>query len=87
MNGRNWTSLTELTPGASISPRNNINTGSGGTYEVGAAYTSGGADSHRGRVKFQHQTTKGLQILTHYTYSKHPRRSRHQRAGHARRRI
>lgn len=44
MNGRNWTSLTELTPGASISPRNNINTGSGGTYEVGAAYTSGGAD-------------------------------------------
>ena len=44
MNGRNWTSLTELTPGVSISPRNNINTGSGGTYEVGAAYSSGGAD-------------------------------------------
>ncbi len=44
MNGRNWTSLTELTPGISTSPRNNINTGSGGTYEVGAAYTSGGAD-------------------------------------------
>lgn len=44
MNGRNWTSLTELTPGVSTSPRNNINTGSGGTYEVGAAYSSGGAD-------------------------------------------
>jgi hypothetical protein len=44
MNGRSWTSLTELTPGVSTSPRNNINTGPGGTYEVGAAYTSGGAD-------------------------------------------
>jgi hypothetical protein len=42
MNGRNWTSLTELTPGVSTSPRNNINLG--GTYEVGASYTSGGAD-------------------------------------------
>ena len=36
--------MTELTPGVSTSPRNNINTGLGGTYEVGAAYTSGGAD-------------------------------------------
>jgi Carboxypeptidase regulatory-like domain len=44
MNGRNWTSLTELTPAVSVSPRNNINMGSGGTYEVGSAYTSGGAD-------------------------------------------
>ena len=42
MNGRNWTSLTELTPGVSTSPRNNINLG--GTFEVGASYTSGGAD-------------------------------------------
>jgi hypothetical protein len=42
MNGRNWTSLTELTPGVSTSPRVNINLG--GTYEVGASYTSGGAD-------------------------------------------
>ena len=42
MNGRNWTSLTELTPGVSTSPRKNINLG--GTYEVGASYTSGGAD-------------------------------------------
>jgi hypothetical protein len=42
MNGRNWTSPTELTPGISLSPRNNINLG--GTYEVGASYTSGGAD-------------------------------------------
>ena len=42
MNGRNWTSLTELTPGVATSPRNNINLG--GTYEVGASYTSGGAD-------------------------------------------
>ncbi|MGA7930311.1 MAG: carboxypeptidase-like regulatory domain-containing protein, partial [Candidatus Sulfotelmatobacter sp.] len=42
MNGRNWTSLTELTPGVSTSPRLNINLG--GTYEVGASYTSGGAD-------------------------------------------
>ena len=42
MNGRNWTSLTELTPGIATSPRNNINLG--GTYEVGASYTSGGAD-------------------------------------------
>ena len=44
MNGRNWTSLAELTPAVSVSPRNNINMGSGGTYEVGSAYTSGGAD-------------------------------------------
>jgi len=44
MNGRNWTALSELSPGVSTSPRNNINTSSGGTYEVGAAYTSGGAD-------------------------------------------
>jgi hypothetical protein len=42
MNGRNWTSLTELTPGVSTSPRVNINLG--GTFEVGASYTSGGAD-------------------------------------------
>ena len=42
MNGRNWTSLTALTPGVSTSPRVNINLG--GTYEVGASYTSGGAD-------------------------------------------
>jgi hypothetical protein len=42
MNGRNWTALTELTPGVSTSPRVNINLG--GTYEVGASYTSGGAD-------------------------------------------
>lgn len=42
MNGRNWTSLTELTPGVSTSPRNNINLS--GTFEVGASYTSGGAD-------------------------------------------
>jgi len=42
MNGRNWTSLTELTPGVSTSPRSNINLG--GTFEVGASYTSGGAD-------------------------------------------
>jgi Carboxypeptidase regulatory-like domain len=42
MNGRNWTSLTELTPGVSTSPRVNINLS--GTYEVGASYTSGGAD-------------------------------------------
>ncbi len=42
MNGRNWTSLTELTPGVSTSPRMNINLG--GTFEVGASYTSGGAD-------------------------------------------
>src|ERR1700678_2611166 len=41
-NGRNWTSLTELTPGVSTSPRVNINLG--GTFEVGASYTSGGAD-------------------------------------------
>ncbi len=39
MNGRNWTSLTELTPGVATSPRNNINLG--GTFEVGASYTSG----------------------------------------------
>jgi hypothetical protein len=42
MNGRNWTSLTELAPGISTSPRVNINLG--GTFEVGASYTSGGAD-------------------------------------------
>ncbi len=42
MNGRNWTSLTELAAGVSTSPRVNINLG--GTYEVGASYTSGGAD-------------------------------------------
>jgi hypothetical protein len=42
MNGRNWTALTELTPGVSTSPRVNINLG--GTFEVGASYTSGGAD-------------------------------------------
>ena len=42
INGRNWTSLTELTPGVSTSPRVNINLG--GTFEVGASYTSGGAD-------------------------------------------
>jgi hypothetical protein len=42
MNGRNWTSLAELTPGVSVSPKVNINLG--GTYEVGASYTSGGAD-------------------------------------------
>jgi hypothetical protein len=42
MNGRNWTSLTELTPGVSTSPRVNINLS--GTFEVGASYTSGGAD-------------------------------------------
>lgn len=42
MNGRNWTSLTELTPGVATSPRVNINLG--GTFEVGASYTSGGAD-------------------------------------------
>jgi hypothetical protein len=42
INGRNWTSLTELTPGIATSPRNNINLG--GTFEVGASYTSGGAD-------------------------------------------
>ncbi len=42
MNGRNWTSLTELTPGIATSPRNNINLS--GTFEVGASYTSGGAD-------------------------------------------
>ncbi len=42
MNGRNWTSLTELTPGVSTSPRVNINLG--GTFEVGASYSSGGAD-------------------------------------------
>ena len=42
MNGRNWTALTELYPGVSTSPRVNINLG--GTFEVGASYTSGGAD-------------------------------------------
>ena len=42
MNGRNWTALTELTPGISTSPKVNINLG--GTFEVGASYTSGGAD-------------------------------------------
>ncbi|HVO62752.1 MAG TPA: TonB-dependent receptor [Terriglobales bacterium] len=42
MNGRNWTSLTALTPGVSTSPRVNINLG--GTFEVGASYTSGGVD-------------------------------------------
>jgi Carboxypeptidase regulatory-like domain len=40
MNGRNFTSLSNLTPGVSTSPRNNINLG--GTYEVGASYASGG---------------------------------------------
>ena len=34
--------MTELTPGVSTSPRVNINLG--GTFEVGASYTSGGAD-------------------------------------------
>ena len=42
MNGRNWTSLSELASGISTSPRVNINLG--GTFEVGASYTSGGAD-------------------------------------------
>src|SRR5271165_821804 len=42
MNGRNWTALTELSPGISTSPKVNINLG--GTFEVGASYTSGGAD-------------------------------------------
>lgn len=40
LNGRNFTSLSNLTPGVSTSPRNNINLG--GTYEVGASYVSGG---------------------------------------------
>jgi hypothetical protein len=40
INGRNFTSLSNLTPGVSTSPRNNINMG--GTYEVGASYASGG---------------------------------------------
>lgn len=40
INGRNFTSLSNLTPGVSTSPRNNINLG--GTYEVGASYASGG---------------------------------------------
>src|SRR6202451_1854403 len=42
MNGRNWTSRTALTRTLSTSPRVNINLG--GTFEVGASYTSGGAD-------------------------------------------
>jgi hypothetical protein len=42
MNGRNWTSLSELASGISTSPRVNINLG--GTFEVGASYTSGGVD-------------------------------------------
>lgn len=40
LNGRNFTSLANLTPGVSTTPRNNINLG--GTYEVGASYVSGG---------------------------------------------
>jgi hypothetical protein len=40
MNGRNFTSLSNLAPGVSTSPRNNINLG--GTFEVGSSYASGG---------------------------------------------
>jgi len=40
MNGRNFTSLSALTPGVSTSPLNNINMS--GTYQVGSSYASGG---------------------------------------------
>ena len=40
-----------------------------------------------GIVKFQRQMSHGLQILTHYTYSKTLGRSRHQRTGHSRHRL
>ncbi len=40
LNGRNFTSLANLAPGVSTSPRTNINVG--GTYEVGATFESGG---------------------------------------------
>ena len=48
MNGRNFTSLADLTPGVSTVPRNNINLG--GTYEVGASYSSGGVDFAAGGI-------------------------------------
>ena len=48
MNGRNFTSLADLTPGISTSPRPNINMG--GTYEVGASYSSGGVDYAAGGI-------------------------------------
>jgi hypothetical protein len=48
MNGRNVTSLADLTPGVSTSPRTNINVG--GTYEVGATYESGGVQYAAGGI-------------------------------------
>src|SRR5262249_26359905 len=48
MNGRNFTSLADLTPAITTVPRANINMG--GTFEVGASYSSGGVDYAAGGV-------------------------------------
>jgi len=48
INGRNYTSLAALTPGISTTPRTNINPG--GTYDVGATFSSGGVQYAAGGV-------------------------------------
>lgn len=48
INGRNYTSLAALTPGVSTSPRTNVNPG--GTYDVGATFSSGGVQYAAGGV-------------------------------------
>jgi hypothetical protein len=48
INGRNYTSLAALAPGISTTPRTNINPG--GTYDVGATFSSGGVQYAAGGV-------------------------------------
>ena len=48
INGRNYTSLAALSPGISTTPRTNINPG--GTYDVGATFSSGGVQYAAGGV-------------------------------------
>jgi hypothetical protein len=48
INGRNFTSLADLSAGVSTTPRNNINLG--GTFDVGATYASGGVQYAAGGI-------------------------------------
>jgi Carboxypeptidase regulatory-like domain len=48
INGRNYTSLAALSPGISTTPRTNINPG--GTFDVGATFSSGGVQYAAGGV-------------------------------------